>query len=251
MSEERLQKIMARAGCGSRRECELMIEAGRVTVNGQPVNLGDKADPQRDVIRLDGSLLKTEQQLVYIALYKPRYVVSSAASQGNYRTVLELVPQGQRLFPVGRLDVESEGLMLLTNDGDLANRLTHPRYGHEKEYRVLLARQPDEKQLQAWRHGVVLPDGYQTRPAQVRFERAQGKGAWLRVIMSEGRKRQIRETASQLGLPVVKLVRLRIGSLKLGRLRPGQWRYLEASEVAELQGEKRKGESRHKGKRRR
>lgn len=251
MTEDRLQKILAHAGYGSRRQCESMIEAGRVTVNGQRAKLGDKADPERDQIRLDGSQLRSAPDLVYIALYKPRFVVSSAKSQGNYQTVLELVPDGERLFPVGRLDVESEGLMLLTNDGDLANRLTHPRYGHEKEYRVLLARQPDEKQLQAWRSGVVLSDGYQTKPTKVRVERLQGKGAWLRVTMSEGRKRQIRETAAQLGLPVVKLVRVRIASVKLGRLRPRQWRKLEAAEVREIMGEKGKGGKKKEGRRKR
>jgi len=238
LAEERVQKILAQAGYGSRRECERIIEAGRVNVNGQRIKLGDKADPQKDRITVDGSLIKASEELVYIAIYKPRNVLSSTTSQNNLRTVVDLVPEGARLFPVGRLDLESEGLMLLTNDGDLANRLTHPRYGHEKEYRVLVARHPDQAQLQTWRRGVVLSDGYRTVPAQVRFERPQGEGAWLRIIMTEGRKRQIRETASQLGLPVVKLIRVRIGTLHLGRLKAGQWRYLEPGEVKELRGEK-------------
>jgi 23S rRNA pseudouridine2605 synthase len=136
------------------------------------------------------------------------------------------------------LDVDSEGLILLTNDGDLANRLTHPRYGHEKEYKVLVARQPDEEQLGAWRRGVVLEDGFRTAPAGVRVDELFGKGAWLRVILKEGRKRQIRETGAQLGLPVVKIIRVRIGSLRLGALKPGEWRYLTAEEVAELKGQK-------------
>jgi 23S rRNA pseudouridine2605 synthase len=135
---------------------------------------------------------------------------------------------------VGRLDFESEGLILMTNDGDLTNKLTHPKYGHEKEYRVLLARRPDQEQLEAWRRGVVLEDGYKTAPVDVRFEKAQGKGAWVRVIMGEGRKRQIRETCKQLGLPIVRILRTRIGSLRLGNLKPRQWRYLTKQEVDAL-----------------
>jgi 23S rRNA pseudouridine2605 synthase len=133
--------------------------------------------------------------------------------------------------------LESEGLILLTNDGDLANQLTHPRYGHEKEYHVLVADQPDKDQLETWRRGVVLPDGHRTAPATVVFDRTKGKGAWLKVILTEGRKRQIREVANLLGLPVVKLIRVRIGTLKLGKLRTSQWRYLEENEVRELKGE--------------
>jgi 23S rRNA pseudouridine2605 synthase len=134
------------------------------------------------------------------------------------------------------LDFESEGLILLTNDGDLTNKLTHPRFGHEKEYRVLLARRPDQEQLDSWRRGVILEDGYKTEPVEVRFESAQGKGAWVRVIMGEGRKRQIRETCKQLGLPVVRILRVRIGPLKLGNLKPRQWRYLTMQEVTALKG---------------
>jgi 23S rRNA pseudouridine2605 synthase len=122
----------------------------------------------------------------------------------------------------------------LTNDGDLANRLTHPRYGHEKEYRVLVARHPDQEQLANWRRGIVLEDGYRTQPAEVRLENYSGKGAWLRVVMREGRKRQIRETGSTLGLPVVKIIRVRIGALRLGGLKPRQWRYLESREIEAL-----------------
>ncbi len=124
----------------------------------------------------------------------------------------------------------------MTNDGDLTNTLTHPRFGHEKEYKVLLAKRPDPEQLETWRRGVVLEDGYKTAPVEVRFESAQGKGAWVRVIMKEGRKRQIRETCKQLGLPIVRIVRIRIGSLRLGNLKPRQWRYLTMQEVDDLKG---------------
>lgn len=234
MAEERIQKILANAGLGSRRFCEKFIEAGRVTVNGQVVKLGDKADPAADQICLDGKEINAAPGYIYIAIYKPRGVLSSAKSEHGRKSVVDLVPLPDRVFPVGRLDVESEGLMLLTNDGKLANLLTHPRYGHEKEYKVLVARQPDQDQLATWRRGVVLEDGYRTQPVSVQVERPHGKGAWLKVEMKEGRKRQIRETAAQLSLPIVKLIRVRIGSLKVGGLRPGQFRELTPAEVNQL-----------------
>jgi len=141
-----------------------------------------------------------------------------------------------RLYPVGRLDWDSEGLVLMTNDGELTNRLTHPRYGHEKEYRVLVARRPDAEQLNTWRRGVVLEDGYRTAAAKVMPDGEAGKGAWLRVTMGEGRRRQIREVGAQLGLPVVRIVRVRVGTLNVGRLKPGDWRYLTDREIGELKG---------------
>jgi 23S rRNA pseudouridine2605 synthase len=234
MAAERVQKILARAGYGSRRSCEEFILAGRVAVNGQVVELGAKADPNTDQVTLDGRPISTPEKLVYIALYKPRNVVSAVNSPDQRKTVRDLVPVAERVFPVGRLDVDSEGLVLMTNDGRLANRLTHPRYGHEKEYHVLLARQPDEEQLETWRRGVVLEDGYRTAPAPVRLLRKEGKGAWIRIILKEGRKRQIRESAGRIGLPVVKLIRVRMGTLQLGSLKPGDWRYLADDELQAL-----------------
>jgi 23S rRNA pseudouridine2605 synthase len=232
--QERLQKLLAQAGYGSRRACEIFITEGRVRVNGKVAVLGQKADPSLDRITLDGKPISKREALTYIALYKPRNVLSAVEGQDDRRTVRDLLPIEGHLFPVGRLDFDSEGLILMTNDGELANRLTHPRYGHEKEYRVLLARRPDEKQLEAWRRGVVLPDGNKTAPADVRFLSTSGKGAWIRVIMGEGRKRQIREVGRLLGLPVVKIIRLRIGTLELGSLKPRQWRYLTEDEVTGL-----------------
>ena len=235
---ERLQKILAQSGYGSRRACEDFITAGRVRVNGQIASLGQKADPAIDKITVDGRPIAAAETLIYIALYKPRNVLSTVESErgDDRQTVRDLVDVSGHLYPVGRLDFESEGLVLMTNDGDLTNKLTHPRYGHEKEYRVLLARRPDQSQFEAWKRGVVLDDGYKTEPAEVRFEGAQGKGAWVRVIMGEGRKRQIRETCQQLGLPVVRILRIRIGTLRLGNLKPRQWRYLTMQEVDELKG---------------
>jgi 23S rRNA pseudouridine2605 synthase len=232
--EERVQKILASAGYGSRRACEELILAGRVTVNGQSVHLGSKADVQKDQIKLDGKLIKPPAAFQYIALYKPRGVLSAVTSPDPRQTVIDLVPVNTKLYPVGRLDVDSEGLILLTNDGELANQLTHPRYGHEKEYHVLVASHPDEKQLAAWRHGVVLEDGYRSAPVLVEIVSHAGKGTWLNVIMKEGRKRQIRDTCRLIGLPVVSIIRVRIGNLRLGSLRSGQWRHLTPIEVNSL-----------------
>lgn len=232
--EERIQKILARAGYGSRRSCEEIILAGRVRVNGQTVQIGAKADLEKDHISVDGKAISAPEEMVYIALNKPRFVLSTVSSPDTRQTVLDLVQTSSSVYPVGRLDFESEGLILLTNDGDLANRLSHPRYGHQKEYRVLVARQPDAEQLEAFRHGVVLEDGYRTAPAEVRVEAAFGKGAWLNIILREGRKRQIRETCAQIGLPVVRILRVRIGSLTLGNLKTREWRYLTADEVKAL-----------------
>ena len=234
MTEERLQKVLAQAGYGSRRACEALIVAGRVSVNGQVAGLGSKADPTTERILVDRQPIKAPEKLEYVALYKPRGVVSAVTSPDPRQTVRSLVPLPGTLYPVGRLDVDSEGLILLTNDGELANRLTHPRFGHQKEYRVLVARHPDAEQLATWRRGVVLEEGYRTAPVDVRVENTKGKGTWLRIVMQEGRKRQIREIGSLLGLPVVKIIRVRIGSLHLGLLKSGHWRRLTAEEVKAL-----------------
>lgn len=233
--EERIQKIMARSGLGSRRDCEELIAAGRVKVNGVRAILGTKADPAVDTIMVDGrDLPKDEPERVYIALNKPRNVLSDSDPDDPRPCVRDLIPVQGHLFTVGRLDFESEGLILMTNDGDLANRLTHPRYGHEKEYKVLLAATPDEEQLETWRRGVVLEDGERTLPADVRIESKLGKGAWVRIIMREGRKRQIREIGKRIGLPVVRILRVRIGTLRLGDLKPREWRNLTLEEVNTL-----------------
>ena len=234
--EERLQKILARAGLGSRRDCEELIISGRVRVNGSVAKIGQKADPAVDSIAVDGRKINPAEQLIYIALHKPRFVLSTAVSESGDRrkTVRDLIPDSNHIYPVGRLDFESEGLVLMTNDGDLTQRLTHPSFGHTKVYRVLLAKHPDESQLSTWRRGVVLSDGYKTQQVDIYLEASAGKGAWVRVAMREGRKRQIRETAAQLGLPVVRILRVSIGTLQLGNLKPGQWRYLTEEEVDAL-----------------
>jgi 23S rRNA pseudouridine2605 synthase len=235
LMEERIQKILARVGYGSRRSCEKIISSGRVTVNGKGAQLGAKADPHVDDIRVDGRPIANPPENSYIALYKPRGVLSTVNSEKDSRqTVIDMVQIPERVYPVGRLDVDSEGLILLTNDGELTNRLTHPRYEHEKQYRVLIAKKPDEKQLEAWRRGIILSDGYHSAPAVVEALSTHGKGVWLNIVMREGRKRQIRETGSLLGLPVVKIIRTRIGSLRLGYLKPRQWRKLSKQEIRDL-----------------
>lgn len=250
--EERLQKILARAGFGSRRKCEELIRQGRVAVNRQTAELGQKADPENDLVTLDGEPVVLKRRFTYVALHKPRDVLSDEGDgSGRFPTVLDLVPLSEHLFPVGRLDLRSEGLVLLTDDGDLANRLLHPRYGHEREYRALVEGEPDEAALEKWRQGVFL-DGQRTVPAEVTvvgredgaspmYPSAYTRGTWLRVVLREGRKRQIRRVAAMLGHPVRRLVRVRIGSLLIGNLKPGQWRKLSEAEVKALQSSTREG----------
>jgi 23S rRNA pseudouridine2605 synthase len=248
--EERLQKILAQAGLGSRRSCEVFIQSGRVRVNGQVATIGMKADASKDHITFDGNKISSPERLIYVALNKPRNVISTVTSPDPRPTVRDLVPLEGRLYPVGRLDIESEGLVLMTNDGDLANKLTHPRYGCEKEYSALVPRTPDDRQLRAWRNGVVLDDGYRTAPAKVRIDGQSSRGTWLRIVMKEGRKRQIREIGDQLGLPVIRLIRDRIGTLQLGSLKPKQWRELTPKEVKTLKSLGKSTRSRNRSKKR-
>ncbi len=237
MPSERLQKLLAAAGYGSRRACEDYIAAGRVRVNGKVAALGAKADPKVDRITVDGEPLAVEKT-TYIILYKPRGVVSSLNPQGERDTVRDLIPVAGRLFPVGRLDIESEGLILLTNDGELTNRLTHPKFGHTKEYLVEVLGSPTHETLQIWRRGVVIKDeegrAEKTLPAQVQVESRDGNATTLRVTMREGKKHQIRRIGQTLGLPVRRIIRVRIGPLRLGKLKPGEWRHLTRKEVQEL-----------------
>jgi 23S rRNA pseudouridine2605 synthase len=236
MKPERVQKVLAGCGLGSRRHCDELVAQGRVMVNGRPAVPGQAVDPMRDVILVDGDRIRKPDSYVYVLLNKPAGVVSSSRAQGKHRTVLDLVNLPQRLFPVGRLDLASEGLMLLTNDGALADRLTHPRYGHEKEYRVLLNHPPHVNQLKRWAAGVVTSDGRRTPPVRVKRENAGGREPWLRVVMHQGRKRQIRLTAEALGLQVKRLIRIRIDGLKMGALAPGAWRMASDQEIAHLKG---------------
>ena len=220
MSDERLQKILAQWGIASRRQAEQMMIAGRVRVNGTIVHLGQKANPDLDRIEVDGvPITATERpQLVYLLLHKPAGVVSTCSDPSQRSKVLDLLPPklryGQGIHPVGRLDADSTGALLLTNDGKLTFCLTHPRHSISKTYQVWVKGDPPESVLQAWRQGIIL-SGRKTMPAQVRVLDRTCEQTMLEVILSEGRNRQIRRTAEQLGYPVVRLHRTAIGSIQL------------------------------------
>lgn len=248
---ERLQKIMAHAGVASRRECESLIEQGRVRVNGRLATLGDKADPAMDTIEVDGQNLNTEKpSFVYVALNKPKGVISSLDDelQRGRQTVRDLVPLPGHLYPVGRLDKQSEGLILMTNDGDLAHKLTHPRYGHKKVYKVVVEGAISDQSLEKWARGGMYLDGRRTIPAEIEIVLRQRAFTHLRVTLQEGRKRQIRRIANMLGHPVMELVREKIGPITLGNLGSGHWRHLHDDEIKQLR-ESVKGQT-AKGKRR-
>jgi 23S rRNA pseudouridine2605 synthase len=226
---ERLQKVLARIGLGSRRACEELIVEGRVTVNGRTAALGDRAVPT-DAVAVDGTVLSTAVDTVTYLLNKPSGLVTTARDTHGRPTVVELVPSEPRVFPVGRLDLDTEGLLLLTNDGDLANRLTHPRYGVDKEYLVHVRGRPGRVALRALREGVELDDGL-TAPARASMVAPN----MLRLIIHEGRNRQVRRMCDAVGHPVLRLVRTRIGPLSDSRLEPGQWRAVTGDELLSLQ----------------
>jgi 23S rRNA pseudouridine2605 synthase len=225
----RLQKVLARVGLGSRRSCEELIGAGRVTVNGRPAVLGQRVDPRHDRIEVDGLALPVLPGLVHYLLNKPPGVVTTADDPQGRPTVLALVPDEPRVFPVGRLDADTEGLLVLTNDGDLSQRLAHPSFGVEKEYLAEVEGRPSPGALRRLRRGVELDDGL-TAPATVGVV-APGV---LRIVIHEGRNRQVRRMAEAVGHPVRRLVRTRIGPLTDGGLRPGRWRTLSLAEVRQL-----------------
>ena len=235
MAKDRVQKILSRAGLGSRRGCEKFIEEGRVSVNGKKIALGAKADPRKDDIRLDGVPIGKPEKKVYIAVHKPRNMLSLEVPHDPRPSIFDLVKDERHLYPVGRLDFDSSGLVLLTNDGELANRLMHPRYEHDKEYEVRVTRRPDQEQLDIWRRGVVLEDGYRTLPAKVEVKAYTKNGAWLTITLREGKNRQIRRTGARIGLPVRQILRTRIGPIQLGKLQPGHFRYLLPEEIKELE----------------
>jgi len=230
MPSERLQKVLAQAGIGSRRRCEDLIEDGSVTVNGRVATLGDKVDPASDLIEVDGVAIGTRPGLVYYLLNKPAGVVTSAGDPHGRDSVTDLVPADPRVFPVGRLDQDTEGLLLLTNDGELTHRLTHPSFGVEKEYLAEVQGRPSRGSLRALREGVELDDGI-TAPAKASLVEPNV----VRVTIHEGRNRQVRRMLEAVGHPVVRLVRTRIGPVTDRRLAPGEWRELEVGEVRALE----------------
>lgn len=241
---ERLQRFLAHAGVASRRKAEGLIRAGRVRVNGQVVTeLGIKVDATRDSITVDEQPITTSRSSprTYIILHKPKSVLSTTVDPLGRHTVLDIVQTASRIYPVGRLDRDSEGLILLTNDGELTYRLTHPKYEHQKEYRVLVDGQPDKCALQLLREGVNLEEGV-TWPAKVIVDTSrstermteQQEGTWLQIVIHEGRKRQLRRMCRVVGHPVRRLIRVRMGPLVLGELQPGEWRQLTTREVKTL-----------------
>lgn len=229
-SGERLQKVLAQAGLGSRRACEELIAAGRVRVDGQVAALGRRVDPASDQVTVDGVPIAVRPGLVYYLLNKPAGVVTTAADPEGRPTVTELVPTAPRVHPVGRLDADTEGLLILTNDGELTQRLSHPSFGVEKEYLVELQSPPRPVSIRRLREGVELKDGV-TAPARV----ARVGETGLRIVIHEGRNRQIRRMCAAVGHPVARLVRTRIGSLRDRTLAPGEWRRLTRSEVRSLE----------------
>ncbi len=227
---ERLQKILAQAGLGSRRTCEDMIAQGRVRVNGEVATLGTRADAEADAIEVDGAVIGVRQGLVHYLLNKPAGVVATASDPQGRPTVVGLVPPEPRVYPVGRLDADTEGLLLLTNDGELAHRLTHPSFGVDKEYLADVEGRPSRGAVRQLREGVELDDG-PTAPAKVSLVGDHT----LRITIHEGRNRQVRRMCEAVGHPVRRLVRVRIGSLSDRRLAPGEWRALTQAELRSLE----------------
>ena len=231
----RLNKYLAEAGVASRRGSDEIIRAGRVTVNGRtPDEIGVKVDPDRDQVALDGRLLRLTSETVYCILNKPRGCLTSVTDPHNRKTVMDLVRDiPQRIYPVGRLDLDSEGLLLLTNDGDLSYALTHPGYKIEKEYLVGIQGRPDDEQIRKLESGIPV-EGRMTAPAKVTVLSATRRQTNLRITIHEGRKRQIRYMIKYLGYDVTELIRTRIGPIKLGDLNAAAWRYLTENEVESL-----------------
>ena len=233
---ERLHKLMARAGVGSRRTCEKMIKEGRVQVNGKVVTeLGTKVDPTKDKVWFVGRLLKlTPETKEYLLLHKPPGYVTTVTDPWGRPTVMDLLgPMENRLYPAGRLDFDSEGLVLLTNDGELVYRLTHPSFEVEKVYLVEVAGRPTGDALQRLARGVELDDG-PTAPAKVRLVEERSGSTCLEFTLREGRKRQIRRMCDKVGHAVLKLCRIRLGPIQLGSLPPGKWRKLKTAEIRAL-----------------
>ncbi|MCY3861854.1 MAG: pseudouridine synthase [bacterium] len=231
MSEpERIQKVLAAAGVASRRAVEEMVAEGRITVNGQPARLGQRIDPDHDAVEVDGIPVGLRTDLVYYLLNKPPGVVTTASDPQGRPTVVDMVPEEPRVFPVGRLDADSEGLLLLTNDGGLTHRLTHPSFGVPKEYLAHVEGRPSRGALRRLREGVELEDG-----AAQAMAVSLPEPSVIRIVVHEGRNRLVRRMCEAVGHPVIRLVRIRIGPLADRKLPPGQWRVLRPGEVRELE----------------
>ena len=232
MPQQRVQKIMAQADIGSRRKCEEIIRQGRVRVNGNVIGLGAKADPVKDKIQVDGESIASSFEPLYIVFNKPKEVLSTnKAEPGDERpTIRDLVDAPGHLFTIGRLDADSEGLIVLTNDGEAANRIAHPRYEHTKTYKVTVKGKLSRTTVDAWESGIWL-DNSRTAACSVAVLQSSKVSSVLRLVMVEGRKRQIKRVAATLGHPVLRLVRTHIGQLGLGTLRKGAWYQLDEDEI--------------------
>lgn len=247
MALERIQKVMAEQGLCSRRAAEQIILEGRVKLNGHPVRLGDKMDVNHDVLMIDGERIRLvkKQEYHYLMLHKPRGFVTTTSDERGRKTVMDLLADYPvRVFPVGRLDKDSEGLLLLTNDGGFANLMMHPSHGVSKLYRVTVHPRADESQVVALRKGVTLDDGTVTQPAVVNVVVDEPGRTVLEMTIKEGKNRQIRRMCEAVGLEVVRLRRSAMGAVKLGMLQPGQYRELTKSEVAALRAAAQKGKAR-------
>jgi len=230
---ERLQKILSARGICSRRKAEELILAGRVTCNGIPACLGDAADPEMDEIRVDGVVIPPPEEYVYIMLNKPRGYVTTLSDEKGRPNAAQLIDCGVRVYPVGRLDMDSEGLLLFTNDGEFANRLMHPKHEVDKTYRVLVQGY-DEDKLERLKQPIEL-DGYRIRKPDVKLLRTRDRGqAQLLVTIHEGRNRQVRRMCNAAGMKVLRLQRIAEGKVKLGQLECGKWRYLTPDELRYL-----------------
>lgn len=233
----RLQKILSDNGIASRRKSEDLINSGHVKVNGHIAKIGDKVDPKHDVITVNGKRLIKKQQNIYIMLHKPRGYVTTMSDEQGRKCVADLIHGIKtRIYPIGRLDRNSEGLILLTNDGEFANAMMHPSKHVPKTYRVTVRQEPTDEQLEAMRNGIII-DGVKTLPAQVSIHLQEPERTVLEIVLIEGRNRQIRKMCEELGLDVARLRRISIGGVKLGMLAQGKWRELTEKEVALLMSE--------------
>jgi len=235
-SPERLQKILADRGLASRRKAEDLIREGRVTVNGKVAVIGEKADPEKDAIKLDGRRLSVSPEKMYVLFYKPKNVVTTLRDPEDRPTVMDLLPIPKpRLFPVGRLDYDAEGVILLTNDGDLAHQLAHPSHEVPRTYWVKVKGKPEKEEMQRLSRGIRLEDGI-TAPCAIAPLRETEGNTWVEMVLHQGKNRQVKRMWEKIGYPVLKLKRVGFGGLKLGSLQPGEYRLLRPEEVQKLKG---------------